>query len=151
MQLKSVLLSCLAAPLLLLASPTPIEDTNHLEARAGPSGYLNFPPGGTHFQIDLHGNLHLSYHQVSYVDTVDPINSAQTMSIDVNLEALDSFNKDATLVTGLSVNSNTSDINGWFVPQVSCGNYRLAIYEWQLYGYNIIRFRSAAPTITIDC
>lgn len=59
---------------------------------AGPSGQLTFPPGGTTFTYAPHGELRLSYSQVSQAN-------AQTLSIDVTLDALDDPRVSSTQVS----------------------------------------------------
>ncbi|KZT54978.1 hypothetical protein CALCODRAFT_485122 [Calocera cornea HHB12733] len=151
--LKQVLFLWLA---LLLAvtncAPVLLRDASSPLKRAGPSGSVVAPAGGTQvLNLGGTGSIYVEYQGVQ--GTTDDGNTYQTIGIDVSLHDPSGFSTDATLAQGFKPNPTSGvHISGYFAPPLgACGTFNLVITEHQLTNQHVITFQAAAPEITIQC
>ncbi|KAL8278275.1 hypothetical protein RQP46_009307 [Phenoliferia psychrophenolica] len=154
-------LATLSLALCGLAAPAPAAEVlikgshSDLVKRAGPSGSLGEPSGGTVLQnANQLGKFKLAYWPIGTHANPDyPNHEAQTTGIDVILESAGTSGPTRTIATGLSYDyfPNSESIEVWLNLYNSCGTYRLVVNEHQLYKGAHIIFRSAAPLITVQC
>ncbi|KZT52290.1 hypothetical protein CALCODRAFT_93477 [Calocera cornea HHB12733] len=127
-------------------------------SRAGASGYVVYPPGGTSFENmggaeDDNGAGGISFIHIQYqgIDQNDPF--TQTIGVDIYLEDPTGKQADQYLTYDFG-NPNNLLIDGYFSPPSgACGDYNLVFIEHQNLGNfgDIIKFRAAAPAITLVC
>jgi len=119
----------------------------------GPSGVLNFPWGNAAFNNNNGiGTICVNYTTVTWSQ------GAQTVAIDLALQGLPAdktapYFQLATGYIGAAYDSATNGtITGAFTPPAAaCGWFELIVNEQQYYQGNLINFRSAAPSIYVDC
>ncbi|KZO92446.1 hypothetical protein CALVIDRAFT_567319 [Calocera viscosa TUFC12733] len=131
---------------------------NALASRAGPSGYVVYPPGGTSFESmggaeSDNGAGGISFIHIQYqgIDVNSPY--TQTIGVDVYLQDPTGVQPDQYLTYDFG-NPNSLLIDGYFSPPSgACGDYNLVFVEHQNLGNfgDIIKFQAAAPAITIVC
>jgi len=139
------------------ASPTTPRREESLTARAGPSGYVIYPPGGTNFDI-IGGELPtggITYINIQYqgVSTTVGDQGYTTVGVDIYLQDPNGVQADLPLASNFG-NPDGGVIEGNFVPPgETCGTYNLVFIEHQNLGINgqTIDFQSAAPSINIYC
>ncbi|EJT97219.1 hypothetical protein DACRYDRAFT_25317 [Dacryopinax primogenitus] len=128
--------------------------TVELSERQGPSGYVVYPPGGTSFDIIGGGgpNGGVTYLNIQYqgVNLQDPY--VQTVGIDIYLHDPTGQQADSYLTYEFASDPSGTLIEGYFVPAL-CGDFELVFIEHQNMGNfgDIIKFKAAAPSITIVC
>ncbi|KZT62336.1 hypothetical protein CALCODRAFT_249035 [Calocera cornea HHB12733] len=124
--------------------------------RAGPSGSVNSPSGGTGYINYNYNGYATEWIYIDYSAVRDQSSGTDTIGIDLYLETVDGspLGFDGTITNGFMAPTPVSDtVIGWFLfPKNACGTFRLVFIEHQIYQTTqVIQFRSAAPTITITC
>ncbi|KZO92447.1 hypothetical protein CALVIDRAFT_567320 [Calocera viscosa TUFC12733] len=154
------MLSFIASLTSLLAATAAIalpvgEARAEVAPRAGPSGYVVYPPGGTTF--DSYGGAESSggesYIHVQYEGVYQNSPYTATIGVDIFLEDPTGVQPDQYLAYNFGT-PTIGLIDGYFSPPAgACGDYRLVFEEHQNLGNygDIIKFRAAAPSITLLC
>ncbi|KAL7009330.1 hypothetical protein EMMF5_000960 [Cystobasidiomycetes sp. EMM_F5] len=118
--------------------------------RAGPSGHLSSPAGGTTIQTTDTGNggIWMEYIGVNqnYGNTYALTYSVAAFLVSPNGQ------EQYFLTNGEAVNPKTGKINAFLkTPRGACGDFDFVIVETQYYRGQVIDFKSQAPRLHINC
>jgi len=152
--LTSLLLATASTALPVASS----RNEQELASRAGVSGYVIYPPGGTTYDSfggaeSNNGAGGQSFLHIQYEGVNQETPYTGTIGVDIYLEDPTGVQDDQYLTYDFGNPSGTL-IDGYFSPPSgACGAYNLVFIEHQTLGNygDIIKFRAAAPSINILC